>query len=110
MLYEVITPKSLGREFVENNIFPLFKEDYYVQDIMRTYSEHSALQISLIINKLEKGEVLVTGGGAYNTFLIKKLKELTNSQIIIPDKGTIDFKDRITSYNVCYTKLLRTID
>ncbi len=88
-------PKSLGREFVENNIFPLFKEDYYVQDIMRTYSEHSALQISLIINKLEKGEVLVTGGGAYNTFLIKKLKELTNSQIIIPDKGTIDFKEAL---------------
>lgn len=38
-------------------------------------------------------KILCTGGGVYNTFLLKLLKEnISNIDFIIPDKQTVEFK------------------
>ena len=39
--------------------------------------------------------MLVTGGGAFNNFLIKRLRSLTKAEVIVPDKETIDFKEAL---------------
>lgn len=84
--------KSLGKEWVRKNIFPLLEYNYLTtEDLLATYTEHIATQIAKHI----KGKCLITGGGAYNDFLIEKIKEKTDSEICIPDKKTIDFKEAL---------------
>jgi anhydro-N-acetylmuramic acid kinase len=87
-------PKSLGFEFVTKTIFPII--DTYklsIKDILRTYVEHIAFQIATKISK--KGTVLITGGGAFNTFLIDRIRYRLTNEIIIPDKIIIDFKEAL---------------
>ena len=87
-------PKSLGLEWVSHYVFPLL--DHYkleVRDILRTYTEHIAYQISLIINPFDA--VLFTGGGVYNDFLIERIQNLSTTQIIIPKDEIINYKEAL---------------
>src|SRR5690554_2672226 len=60
-------PKSLGFEFVKEFVLPI-TENYPVEEILRTFSEHIAFQIAQ--NSIHKNsKLLITGGGAYNDFL-----------------------------------------
>ncbi|NUM51175.1 MAG: anhydro-N-acetylmuramic acid kinase [Flavobacteriales bacterium] len=91
--YQQKSPKSLAREDIEHSIFPLIKK-YHKQTphVLRTLYEHISIQIS---NHLKNGEVLVTGGGAKNIFLIELIKEKTNTQIIIPNHLLVDYKEAL---------------
>ena len=92
LYYKNEEKKSLGKEWVKSNIFPIL--EYYtfdVKDILATYTEHITLQIAKHI----KGKCLLSGGGAYNDFLVKKLQEKTGNSIYLPDKLTIDFKEAL---------------
>lgn len=92
--YTLSYPKSLGIEWCNENIFPLF-EDLNSQDILATFTEHCAEQISKILNKYQLKKVLFTGGGTYNSYLVEKIKEKTQSEIVIPEKQIIDFKEAL---------------
>ena len=39
--------------------------------------------------------MLITGGGAYNTFLIDRLKEYTKIEIIIPKDSIVNYKEAL---------------
>ncbi len=92
--YSQSHPKSLGIEWCNEHIFPLFK-DHDSKNILATFTEHAAEQISQVLNQYELKKVLFTGGGTYNSFLIEKIKEKTNSEIIIPEKEIINFKEAL---------------
>lgn len=87
-------PKSLGIEWVKKEIFPLI-DNYHInpQDVLRTFAEHIAFQVSRGIIENQKSSVLVTGGGAYNFFLIERIKSMTNKKIVIPDNLIINYKE-----------------
>ncbi len=88
-------PKSLGLEWVNVNIFSLIETfNLQTEAILRTYVEHVALQISKILNR-EDRDVLITGGGVYNTFLIERIKQHSKSKIIIPDNKIVEFKEAL---------------
>lgn len=94
--YQKKHPKSLGFEFVKEIILPLI-ENYQipVKDKLKTFSEHIAIQIALAL-PTKKGSLLITGGGAYNTFLIERIQfHLKEVQIIIPENKTIEFKEAL---------------
>ncbi|WP_417291651.1 anhydro-N-acetylmuramic acid kinase [Corallibacter sp.] len=94
--YEKSLPKSLGLEWVKESIFSLIsKYNIDTKDILRTFVEHIADQIAKEINQTKKSTVLITGGGAYNTFLISKIKEKTKHEISIPNSTIIEFKEAI---------------
>jgi anhydro-N-acetylmuramic acid kinase len=92
--YSQNSPKSLGLEWVKENIFPLIDAvETDISSILRTFVEHVAVQISKIIK--ENNSVLVTGGGAFNSFLINRIQHNSNSKILLPKKELIDFKEAL---------------
>ncbi|MDA3779527.1 MAG: anhydro-N-acetylmuramic acid kinase [Bacteroidales bacterium] len=89
-------PKSLGKEWLIKEFIPIIeKYDISVADILRTLYEHIAIQIACISNSSEKKKILVTGGGAYNEFLIERIKHHSKNNIVLPSKNIIDFKEAI---------------
>ena len=70
-------PKSLGREDIEKEFLPIIKNSGIAEkDNLRTLVEHFAFQISEVIKSNQVKEfplVLITGGGAYNSYFIERL-------------------------------------
>jgi anhydro-N-acetylmuramic acid kinase len=94
--YKIPFPKSLGFEFVKEVVLPIL-ENYSIaiEDKMHTFTEHIALQTNLALPK-KQGKMLITGGGAYNEFLIERLHfHLPKIEIIIPDNKTLEFKEAL---------------
>lgn len=93
--YKAAFPKSLGMEFVRDTIFPILHSfEIPTVDILRTFVEHIAIQIAAFCQPNSK--LLVTGGGAYHTFLMDRLLHYVPSvQITIPDDKTIQFKEAL---------------
>ncbi len=90
--YSNPAPKSLGREWVEKNITPLIEMPHPTADLLHTFCEHIAQKIGkLLINDT----ALITGGGAYNSFLVERIKHYASAQIIIPNPTIIDFKEAL---------------
>lgn len=93
--YQQSAPKSLGLEWVKLHVFPIIdKLELKTEDILRTFTEHIALQIASVL-KGKGTSTLVTGGGAYNDFLIEQLRLKTKSEIIIPNNEIIEFKEAL---------------
>jgi anhydro-N-acetylmuramic acid kinase len=94
--YKKDFPKSLGLEWVNQIIFPIIdKYNLETEAILKTFTEHIAVQISKEINKKDNALVMITGGGAYNEYLISRIKSKTKSNIIIPSKDIIEFKEAL---------------
>ena len=94
--YKEEPPKSLGLEWVKEEVLPLI--DSYklsIEDILRTFVEHAALQITSSTNHLKNVKILVTGGGAFNIFLMERLQALSSNQIVIPDNEIIEYKEAL---------------
>ena len=94
--YQEDYPKSLGLEWVKSNVFNLIDAyDLELQDVLRTFVHHIAYQISKEINKKTNANILITGGGVHNEFLIEEIRKRTNNVIVIPDNLVIDFKEAL---------------
>jgi anhydro-N-acetylmuramic acid kinase len=86
--------KSLAREDFEQ--FKSLIDNLDNQnDIINTSYHYITNYLSEYLNKNNISEVLVTGGGAHNKFLIELLKSKTESKIIVPDIEIIDFKEAL---------------
>lgn len=92
--YSQSHPKSLGIEWVNKNILPKL-HDETAENILATFTEHAAIQIAEIFNKFKLKKVLFTGGGTYNSYLIERIKNKCITEIIIPNKEIIDYKEAL---------------
>jgi len=93
-------PKSLGYEWFLSDVLPLMDaSNVSVADQLATVVEHEAIQIGEVLedNLSNAGEILITGGGALNDFLVERISFYTPNhlKVIIPDKSIIDFKEAI---------------
>jgi len=94
--YKQEGPKSLGREWIETEYLPLiYSFQLTTADILRTLYEHVSDQLAMAIDPYPKGQVLITGGGAHNVFLIELFSEKTKHKTIVPSQQIIDFKEAI---------------
>ena len=74
---------------------PLFK-NYKIEDILNTFVEHIGIQINKSIKDI-KSNVLITGGGAFNDYLIERIEHHNNfkNKFILPSKNLIIYKESI---------------
>jgi anhydro-N-acetylmuramic acid kinase len=97
-------PKSLANDFGTDIVYPMILVvGCETRDALRTYVEHIVMQtrdaiINLINNKLQttNRKLLVTGGGAFNTFLVNRLSEELGQlqiQVMVPDEKLIRYKE-----------------
>lgn len=89
-------PKSLGFESVQNIILPLIESfELKPEDVLHTFCVHVAQQLALALPK-KSGKMLVTGGGAYNDFLMKQFqKALPQVAFTVPDALTLEYKEAL---------------
>lgn len=87
-------PKSLGREWVEEEVFPLIESfNLKSEDVLATWCEHVAVQIG---KEIVKGKVLLTGGGALNKYLVERMQALApQCEYYVPDGVTVNFKEAL---------------
>ena len=116
--YKMPYPKSLANTFGTDTVLPLIREAHLsTPDALRTYTGHITEQISRAVKQLIAApseatepptpmpspptptiQMLITGGGAHNTFLIKRLTEQLQTlgvEVVVPDTALIDFKEAL---------------
>ena len=103
--YTLPPPKSLDNSFGNAVIFPLIQSFALpVNDALRTYTEHIAWQISDSIQRFLQTDtaspmqLLITGGGAFNSFLVERIQAAVatyNIEIILPPAEVINYKEAL---------------
>ena len=93
--YSQTYPKSLGREFFEDNIKPLLEKRDDIADMMATFVEHIAMQIAKSIDSQLISQLLITGGGAKNKYLVERIQAYTKHQVVVPSDDIIDYKEAL---------------
>lgn len=101
--YKKTFPKSLANSFGTDIIYPLIESfGLSAADALRTYTEHITQQVAYSLNGLHQPssekQLLVTGGGAFNTYLVNRLSAVLNPlniKVVVPDELTIQYKEAL---------------
>jgi anhydro-N-acetylmuramic acid kinase len=100
--YKLPAPKSLANSFGTDIVYPLLNSfNMNVEDTLCTYIEHICVQIKNSLQAFKEDKVqylFITGGGAFNTFLIKRLQknlDEINFEIVIPSNEVIKYKEAL---------------
>jgi anhydro-N-acetylmuramic acid kinase len=95
-------PKSLANNFGTDEVYPIVSSfNLSTADALRTYVEHIVQQIKTSIHtepQTPNVKLLVTGGGAFNTFLIQRLSEELqplNIEVVVPDAKLVQYKEAL---------------
>ncbi|HSI89523.1 MAG TPA: anhydro-N-acetylmuramic acid kinase [Adhaeribacter sp.] len=95
-------PKSLGKEWVDaHSLKTLQTSEISVADKLHTACHHIAFQISEVVKTVgktaQKPKMLVTGGGAFNTFLIELLQKYLGEtcQVVVPEPEVVSYKEAL---------------
>ncbi|MBN2347215.1 MAG: anhydro-N-acetylmuramic acid kinase [Bacteroidales bacterium] len=94
--YSKTGPKSLGREWLVKDFLPVLDQfEIPVKDKLRTVTEHIADQINKSTSHENMGNILITGGGVFNTFLVETIRIKNKHNLIQPDKLLINYKEAL---------------
>ena len=100
-------PKSLANEFGTGIVFPLVTNyDMSTEDTLFTYCEHIAEQVAISVRNVtdkekrmaKKTRMLMTGGGAFNLHLAKRISEKMTAlgvETSIPETELISYKEAL---------------
>jgi anhydro-N-acetylmuramic acid kinase len=97
-------PKSLANHFGTDVVYPMLKRaNLSVPDALRTMVEHIAIQTTRSLGKLVRQmggpqKMLVTGGGAFNTFLLERMQTMLQPlqvALAVPDANIVNYKEAI---------------
>lgn len=101
--YKLPAPKSLSNEMARDLVFPkLLESDHNTYDLLHTVTVHIAEQIAIAVKQHPHGKdaanLLVTGGGAFNTFLVMQLEKALaplKVHVQVPEAGLVNYKEAI---------------
>lgn len=103
--------KSLGREWFEGNFLPVLNNSTLsLEDKLASCAEYTAIKIADCLNGQDLQSVLITGGGAYNTFLINRIRNHYKGKIEIPEDEIVQFKEAIIFAYLGYLRISERIN
>ncbi|HRI27573.1 MAG TPA: anhydro-N-acetylmuramic acid kinase [Chitinophagales bacterium] len=99
-------PKSLDAGFVPNHILPLLQHagTLPTTHLLHTATEHIATQIAaqvtLLLQQAQPDislapQMLITGGGAFNDYLVSRIAALSHIPCIVPHQLTVNYKEAL---------------
>ena len=103
-------PKSLGMEWMKSELLPILSmyQHFSLEDRMYTAVEY--ISLTIINSCPANGEILVTGGGVLNTFLMSRINKLSSTasyDFVIPDLSLIHGKE---AFAFAFLGLLRFLN
>ncbi len=102
--YKIQGARSLQREWFEQILMPLLPSAS-TDDLLATCTEHIAEQIATVVKASQLTEVLITGGGAYNTYLLERLQAKAEIKWIVPSDELIQFKEALVFAFLAYRRV-----
>jgi anhydro-N-acetylmuramic acid kinase len=102
--YQLPYPKSLANSFGTDEVYPLIQAaGCSIADGLRTCTEHICMQISrgfaaIYPAAVQPRQLMVTGGGAFNTTLVQRLQEVLHAQqikVVVPDTLLVQYKEAV---------------
>lgn len=92
--YKHQPPKSLGLEWVQKEISPIIKaSSISTEDKLCTFTDHIAQELARQFKIGSK--ILVTGGGAYNSYLLERVRHYKELDLIVPDAILLEYKEAL---------------
>lgn len=93
-------PKSLANDFGTDIVYPIVAAAGLSNaNALRTYVEHIAVQIKNAVDQLRPDKpalkLLATGGGALNDFMVQRLREVLDVEVVIPGKDLVQYKEAL---------------
>lgn len=94
--YQKLPPKSLDNSFTREVLAVIDLYEIAIPDILASYVEHIAMQISRVLGpeRLD-ATMLITGGGAFNTFLVERISALCHVEVHVPESEIVNYKEAI---------------
>jgi anhydro-N-acetylmuramic acid kinase len=106
--------KSLGVEWLETHVIPRIEQcrinmireqgpqSECTRSILATFTEHIAVQCG---KHFRKGNVLVSGGGTHNTYLLERIQQHCLARLEKADKKLVDFKEALIFAYLAYCRV-----
>ncbi len=100
-------PKSLGKEWFLSQFWPVVESTPATTEaLLATVTSHIALQIARVLQRQGIESLLVTGGGAFNSYLIELLQEYCPQvAITVPDPLVVNYKEALIFALLGYLRL-----
>ena len=101
--YKKLPPKSLSNDAAKALVFPtLMQSSQNNRDLLRTAAQHMAEQIGNVVKQYpsgkERAKMLVTGGGAFNKYLIELMEQVLeplNVNPVDPYEQVVKYKEAL---------------
>lgn len=100
--YSLQGPKSLPNSFGTDTLYPMIMGyGLSLEDSMATTCEHIAMQIfkALLPYQIKnRSQILVTGGGAWNAYLVRRIQyylDVLGIDVVIPGADTVNYKEAL---------------
>jgi anhydro-N-acetylmuramic acid kinase len=94
-------PKSIGKEWADTHSLRTLQESKAsAPDKLHTACHHIGAQIAQSVKQhasQESGKVLLTGGGAFNSFLVEQISAYLGPsfEVVVPDPELVNFKEAL---------------
>lgn len=101
--YHTPPPRSLSNEAAVDLVFPiLLASDHSNDDLLHTMTVHIASQVAAAVQQhphgKEQATMLVTGGGAFNSFLVAQITKAIapyNVTVTVPNAAVVQYKEAV---------------